>query len=63
MKLGTVEGTFWDIGGTDDMKFHEVVKYYYMPAWCGAQHQEIFINLKKMEEIGKMATGCNYGNI
>ncbi len=53
MKLGTVEGTFWDIGGTDDMKFHEVVKYYYMPAWCGAQHQEIFINLKKWKKLEK----------
>ena len=53
IKLGTVEGTFWDIGGTDDMSFYEVVKYFYMPAWCGAQHQEIFLNMDKWEALEK----------
>ena len=53
MKLGTVEGTFWDIGGTDDMKFYEVVKYYFLPGWCGSQNQEIFVNLNKWKALEK----------
>lgn len=45
LKLGILDGTFWDVGGTDDMKYYEVVDYYFLPAWCGSQNQEIFINL------------------
>lgn len=45
IKLGTVEGTYWDTGGIDDMSFHEVIDYAIMPGWTPAQHQEIFINL------------------
>jgi TRAP-type C4-dicarboxylate transport system substrate-binding protein len=45
IKLGTIEGTFWDTGGTDDMKFYEVIDYAIMPGWCPAQHQETYINL------------------
>lgn len=44
IRLGTIEGTYWDTGGIDDMSFHEVVKYASMPGWNPAQHQEIFIN-------------------
>jgi TRAP-type C4-dicarboxylate transport system substrate-binding protein len=43
--LGTIEGTFWDTGGIDDMKFPEVIKYAILPGWTPAQHQEIFVNL------------------
>jgi TRAP-type C4-dicarboxylate transport system substrate-binding protein len=45
IKLGTIEGTYWDTGGVDDMSFNEVVDYAIMPGWNPAQHQEIFINL------------------
>lgn len=45
IRLGTVEGTYWDTGGIDDMSFHEVVDYAIMPGWNPAQHQEIFVNL------------------
>lgn len=45
IRLGTIEGTYWDTGGIDDMSFHEVVDYAIMPGWNPAQHQEIFINL------------------
>lgn len=45
IKLGTVDGTYWDTGGTDDMKFNEVVDYAIMPGWNPAQHQSTYINL------------------
>lgn len=45
IKLGTIEGTYWDTGGTDDMKFYEVVDYAVMPGWNPAQHQSTYINL------------------
>ena len=45
LRLGTIEGTYWDTGGIDDMSFQEVVDYAIMPGWNPAQHQEIFINL------------------
>jgi TRAP-type C4-dicarboxylate transport system substrate-binding protein len=45
IRLGTVEGTYWDTGGIDDMSFHEVIDYAIMPGWCPAQHQEIYVNL------------------
>jgi len=45
IRLGTVEGTYWDTGGINDMSFHEVVDYAIMPGWAPAQHQEIFVNL------------------
>ena len=45
IKLGTIDGTYWDTGGIDDMAFQEVIKYASMPGWCPAQHQEIFVNL------------------
>lgn len=44
IKLGTIDGTFWDTGGIDDMSFPEVVKYAVMPGWNPAQHQEIYVN-------------------
>lgn len=43
--LGTIEGTMWDTGGIDDMKFNEVIQYAMLPGWNPAQHQEIYINL------------------
>jgi TRAP-type C4-dicarboxylate transport system substrate-binding protein len=45
IRLGTVEGTYWDTGGIDDMSFHEVIDYAIMPGWNPAQHQEIYVNL------------------
>ncbi|KPP87683.1 MAG: TRAP-type C4-dicarboxylate transport system, periplasmic component [Rhodobacteraceae bacterium HLUCCO07] len=45
IRLGTIEGTYWDTGGINDMSFHEVVDYAIMPGWNPAQHQEIFVNL------------------
>lgn len=51
ISLGTIEGTFWDTGGVDDMKFHEVTDYAIMPGWCPAQHQEIYINLDKWNAL------------
>lgn len=45
IKLGTIDGTYWDTGGTDDMKFYEVVDYAIMPGWNPAQHQSTYINL------------------
>lgn len=51
IKLGTIEGTYWDTGGIADMHFHEVVKYAIMPGWNPAQHQEIYVNLDKWNEL------------
>jgi len=45
IKLGTIEGTFWDTGGTDDMKFYEVIDRAIQPGWCPNQCQEIYVNL------------------
>lgn len=53
IKLGTVEGTYWDTGGTDDMAFNEVIDYAIMPGWCPAQHQEIYMNLEKWEGLNQ----------
>ncbi|TMN23549.1 hypothetical protein FFL34_16665 [Lentibacillus cibarius] len=43
--LGTIEGTLWDTGGMNDMKFQEVIDYAMLPGWNPAQHQEIYVNL------------------
>lgn len=51
IKLGTIDGTYWDTGGIDDMSFDEVIKYAAQPGWCPAQHQEIFLNLQKYNEL------------
>ncbi|WP_166416006.1 TRAP transporter substrate-binding protein [Cochlodiniinecator piscidefendens] len=51
IKLGTIEGTYWDTGGIDDMSFHEVIDYAIMPGWNPAQHQEIFINLQSWNAL------------
>jgi len=53
IKLGTIEGTYWDTGGIDDMSFHEVIKYAIMPGWCPAQHQEIYLNLNKWKALNQ----------
>lgn len=53
IKLGTIDGTYWDTGGIDDMSFHEVIKYAIMPGWCPAQHQEIYINLDKWNSLNQ----------
>lgn len=45
IQLGTIEGTYWDTGGIDDMSFDEVIEYAIMPGWNPAQHQEIYVNL------------------
>lgn len=51
IKLGTIDGTFWDAAGMADMKFYEVIKYAIMPGWCPAQHQEIYVNLDKWKAL------------
>ena len=33
------------------MAFHEVIKYAAQPGWCPAQHQEIFLNLERWNEL------------
>lgn len=53
IKLGTIDGTYWDTGGIDDMSFDEVVDYAIMPGWCPAQHQEIYINLQSWESLNQ----------
>jgi len=53
LKLGTIDGTYWDTGGIDDMAFQEVIKYAIMPGWCPSQHQEIFINLDKWKALNQ----------
>jgi len=53
IKLGTIEGTYWDTGGIDDMSYHEVIKYAIMPGWCPAQHQEIYVNLDKWKALNQ----------
>ncbi len=53
IKLGTVDGTYWDTGGIDDMAFHEVIKYAIMPGWCPAQHQEIYVNQDKWKALNQ----------
>lgn len=53
IKLGTIEGTYWDTGGIDDMSFQEVIKYASMPGWNPAQHQEIFINLDSWKALNQ----------
>lgn len=45
IRLGTVDGTYWDTGGVDDMSFDEVIDYAIMPGWNPAQHQSTYINL------------------
>ncbi len=51
IKLGTIDGTYWDTGGIDDMAFQEVIKYAIMPGWCPSQHQEIFVNLEQWNAL------------
>ena len=51
IKLGTIDGTYWDTGGIDDMSFDEVIKYAAQPGWAPAQHQEIYLNLQKYNEL------------
>lgn len=45
IKLGTIDGTYWDTGGVDDMSFNEVVDYAIMPGWNPAQHQSTYVNM------------------
>ena len=51
IKLGTIDGTYWDTGGIDDMSFQEVIEYAIMPGWNPAQHQEIFVNLQSWNAL------------
>lgn len=53
IKLGTIDGTYWDTGGIDDMAFHEVIKYAIMPGWCPSQHQEIYVNLDQWKGLNQ----------
>ena len=49
--LGTIEGTMWDTGGVESMKFHEVIDYAMLPGWNPSQAQEIYINLDRWNEL------------
>src|SRR5699024_4540851 len=49
--LGTIEGTMWDTGGVESMKFHEVIDYSKLPGWNPSQAQEIYINLDRWNEL------------
>ena len=51
IRLGTIDGTYWDAGGITDMHFEEVTRYAIMPGWNPAQHQEIFVNLDKWKAL------------
>ncbi|HLR13454.1 MAG TPA: TRAP transporter substrate-binding protein DctP [Burkholderiaceae bacterium] len=51
IKLGAIEGTYWDTGGIADMHYEEVIKYASLPGWNPAQHQEIYVNLDKWNEL------------
>ncbi len=53
IKLGTIDGTYWDTGGIDDMAFQEVIKYAIMPGWCATQHQETYVNLDKWKALNQ----------
>ncbi|MCG8566323.1 MAG: TRAP transporter substrate-binding protein DctP [Desulfobacterales bacterium] len=53
LKLGTIDGTYWDTGGIDDMAFQEVVNYAIMPGWCPSQHQEIYVNLDQWNALNQ----------
>lgn len=53
LKLGTIDGTYWDTGGIDDMAFQEVIKYASLPGWCPSQQQEIFVNLDKWKGLNQ----------
>ncbi|MBS3975417.1 MAG: TRAP transporter substrate-binding protein DctP [Syntrophomonadaceae bacterium] len=53
IKLGTIEGTYWDAGGSATMKFHEVTDYMILPGWCPAQHQEIYVNLDRWKALNQ----------
>lgn len=49
--LGTIEGTMWDTGGVESMKFNEVIDYAMLPGWNPSQAQDIFINLDAWDEL------------
>ncbi|WNK20323.1 TRAP transporter substrate-binding protein DctP [Halomonas piscis] len=51
IRLGTIEGTYWDTGGIDDMSFEEVVDYAILPGWNPAQHQETYVNLEAWNSL------------
>lgn len=53
IKLGTIEGSYYDIASLEKMKFHEVVTHIILPPWNSAQHQEIFINLDKWNALNQ----------
>ncbi len=53
IKLGTIDGTYWDTGGIDDMAFQEVIKYASLPGWCPSQHQEIYVNLDQWKGLNQ----------
>lgn len=51
IKLGAIEGTYWDTGGINDMHYPEVIKYASLPGWNPAQHQEIYVNLDAWNDL------------
>ena len=53
IRLGTVDGTYWDTGGVDNMSFDEVIDYAIMPGWNPAQHQSTFVNLDSWNALNE----------
>lgn len=53
IKLGTIDGVYFDTGGVDDMAFQEVTSYAIMPGWCPSQAQEIFVNLDQWKALNQ----------
>lgn len=53
LKLATIDDTYRDTGGIDDMAFQEVIKYAIMPGWCPSQHHEIYVNLDKWKALNQ----------
>ena len=51
--LGSVDGTYWDIGGLDDMRFQEIIKYAILPSWCPSQSLEIYVNLDRWKALNQ----------
>jgi TRAP-type mannitol/chloroaromatic compound transport system substrate-binding protein len=50
MKLGTIDGAIYDASGLQDVKFHEVVKYYTLPT-AAQIALSLLINKKSLDKL------------
>lgn len=53
LKLGTIEGSYYDVASLEKMKFHEVTNHIVFPPWNSAQHQETFVNLASWNALNQ----------